>query len=1011
MTPEQWRRISGIFHGALEQAPEARQKFLDDACGAERDLRAEVERLLVAHQNAGAFGEGPIYSQNRVAVVRPSRIVADPADSSSIAAGTDAAPAMRRPRTAIALLWLMLIAGAAAFAYAGWLLVLRGGTAEWFGWQAVPRDADWIVATVPPDGPAAQLLQRGDVLTSVNGLPLVADAGPFLGLRDLDVGDSYDVVVERASESRSVRLTIAGRSNAGELIWYAVSFVWCAIGLFIGLARPESVLARLACITAVAVGLVFLQVGVVHGGPLWQPLHAVLGYHFLARFPTGRPTEGIVRGALWLAYFCGGVSAAIGLLAWPALLRGTAAAVQLMTEWDWLFRLRRPFGIAGFAVALLGMVLVLPYNYRRLTDEDQRRRVRWVVYGSIVGLAPQLWWLGVSLLERTVGPTALSRFDLAVNGFTVTIPLVLAYAVVKHRVLDIKVVVRRGVQYLLARRALQALVALPFVALLYVLLGHRDLTLTELVTETSAYLFWIALAGIALRFRRPIRAWLDRRFFREEYDREQLMLKLLDESRRVETLSELSGLVSDTVIRALHPDRAFVWYRDPRERADTATGRQGPQPEFPADERWLSWLEQRGTLAKLPVPKDAGLSRDAARSFESRGIDVVVPIADSSDRLVGALLLGAKRSEEPYNAGDSRFLNAVARQTAVIRENLRLRARLSEEVRVRHDVLARLDDRLPELLKECPACGTCFSGAVESCPADGHALVLTLPIARTLEGRYRLDRVLGKGGMGAVYEAQDLRLERIVAVKVMLSRAFGQPAALRRFRREARAAARVSHPNIVTVYDVGALEAEGAYIVMERVRGETLRAALERERVLSPAVAAQWFGPLLDGIDAAHARGIVHRDLKPENVMGERQESGALAVKILDLGLVKLRADGAEQSVSMTQDGVIMGTPDYMSPEQLLGREVDQRADLFAIGVMLLEALTGRKTLLGEADARRSPPEAIDAKPLSGDLDGLVRQCLAVDASDRPESAAVLRDRLLPLLLVESSELSSGPTP
>ncbi|RPI59018.1 MAG: serine/threonine protein kinase, partial [Lysobacterales bacterium] len=157
---------------------------------------------------------------------------------------------------------------------------------------------------------------------------------------------------------------------------------------------------------------------------------------------------------------------------------------------------------------------------------------------------------------------------------------------------------------------------------------------------------------------------------------------------------------------------------------------------------------------------------------------------------------------------------------------------------------------------------------------------------------------------------------------------------------------------------------------------------------------AEWFEPLLLGIAAAHERGIVHRDLKPENVMGERDDSGTLAVKILDLGLVKLRADESGTG-TMTREGVVMGTPDYMSPEQLLGREVDSRSDIFAIGVMLVEALTG---------ARRLPNEASTAAPASATptlppaLRDVLRHCLAAEPDDRPESVAELLGTLLPLL-------------
>jgi serine/threonine-protein kinase len=995
MTPEQWRRVSAIFHGALAERPDAQGKFLDRECGADPELRSEVERLLVAHRNAGSFGESAVFSHEHAAQAEGSSDAEPPIDA-------------RPSRAFAAAAWLAVAAATTlVFIYAAWLLVQRGGTVQAFGWEAAPRGAEWYVAVVTPNGPASGALQVGDRLVTLNGLPVVPHAGTFFGRRFLEAGDTYETVVERDGEQRAVRLAVATRTSVDELVYFGVSLVWCVIGLFVALARPQSVLARLAGATSVATGLVFLQVGVIHGAPLWQPLHGVLGFHFLARFPTGNPSRGLSRRALQLAYVVGGFAAALGLFVHGMLLiRGDAAAAELMLAHPLLFGVRRWATLLAFAIAVLGMVLVPALNYRRLTTEDQRLRVRWVVYGTILALLPQIWWTALSLYEEAAGPSALSRFDLFANAFTAAIPLVMAYAVVKHRVLDIQVVVRRGLQYLLARRALQAALVLPFLALLYIAFVNRQLTLTELATETRGYLYWIAIAGVMLAFREPIRLWLDRRFFREQYDRERLMMELLDDSRRVDSLSELSHLVSDTLLGALHPERAFVWYRDPRERiASAASGNALPPPDFPARERWLSWLELRGTAASVPLPEDAGLSPEETLGLKRRGIDVIVPIADSDDRLIGALLLGRKKSDEPYSEVDSRFLTAVAKQTAVIRENLSLRARLRDEVRVRHDVLARLDETLPDLLKECPACGACFDGAVERCPNDAEALTLSLPVSRTIDGRYRLDRSIGKGGMGAVYEARDLRLDRIVAVKIMLSRAFGQPGALRRFRREARAAARVSHPNIVTVHDVGALAGEGAYIVMERVPGDTLRATLDRAGTLSPQAAAEWFEPLLQGLAAAHAEGIVHRDLKPENVMGHREASGTLAVKILDLGLVKLRADEANATGTMTRDGVIMGTPDYMSPEQLLGREVDHRSDIFGIGVMLLEALTGARQLpdtSSTATSLGSPAQALPAaQELPPRLNDVMRRCLAAGPHDRPASVAELGAMLLPLLRTE----------
>ena len=317
-------------------------------------------------------------------------------------------------------------------------------------------------------------------------------------------------------------------------------------------------------------------------------------------------------------------------------------------------------------------------------------------------------------------------------------------------------------------------------------------------------------------------------------------------------------------------------------------------------------------------------------------------------------------------------------------------------------MLARLDDRAA-LLKECPACGACYDAGADRCVADGHALVLSLPVRRLVDSRYRLDRLIGKGGMGAVYEARDLQLERLVAVKIMLGRSFGDQRTLRRFRHEARAAAQLNHPNIVAVYDVGRLEAEGAYLVMERVHGVTLRAELQRGP-LRPRVVAEWFDQMLAGVSAAHGRGIVHRDLKPENVIGTSAGDRPFVVKILDFGLAKLAPDATLATGTMTSDGAVMGTLGYMAPEQLLGQQVDHRADIFAVGVMLAETLTGRRPFEGAGYSDFVQAALRGEYHLPGTsaeirrVDDLLQQCLARDPQNRAASAADLWQLLGPAL-------------
>jgi hypothetical protein len=198
--------------------------------------------------------------------------------------------------------------------------------------------------------------------------------------------------------------------------------------------------------------------------------------------------------------------------------------------------------------------------------------------------------------------------------------------------------------------------------------------------------------------------------------------------------------------------------------------------------------------------------------LSSLGVELAVPMIGADERLDGLLLLGAKHSEEPYAARDRKLLVGVGAQVALAYDALELRERVERERRFNRDVLSKIETANVDLTRECQLCGRCYDAPVELCPTDGGIVRPTLPVARTVDGRYRLERLLGKGGMGAVYEASDLRLKRSVAFKVLVADIFGDGAALRRFEREARVCARLSHPNVVTLYDYGPLGSHGAYI-------------------------------------------------------------------------------------------------------------------------------------------------------------------------------------------------------
>jgi serine/threonine-protein kinase len=267
---------------------------------------------------------------------------------------------------------------------------------------------------------------------------------------------------------------------------------------------------------------------------------------------------------------------------------------------------------------------------------------------------------------------------------------------------------------------------------------------------------------------------------------------------------------------------------------------------------------------------------------------------------------------------------------------------------------------------------------------------------RTLAGRYRLEEVIGRGGMSTVYRATDLSLDRVVAVKVAMDPLLERdPVYVARFKREARAAAALSHPGAVTVFDAGADDAT-RYIVMECVDGRDLAKVLRDEGPLEPARAAHITEQVADTLAAAHAAGIVHRDVKPGNVMVEGRPPAERA-KVLDFGIAR-----TPDAVSLTQTASVLGTAPYMSPEQAMGQPADARSDIYSLGCVLYEMLTGKPPFTAEVPAavlhqhvRVAPKPPRELNPaIPPALDGLVLQMLAKDPGDRPQTAAEVRDRL-----------------
>ncbi len=293
----------------------------------------------------------------------------------------------------------------------------------------------------------------------------------------------------------------------------------------------------------------------------------------------------------------------------------------------------------------------------------------------------------------------------------------------------------------------------------------------------------------------------------------------------------------------------------------------------------------------------------------------------------------------------------------------------------------------------------------------------------TRVGPYEIRSLLGAGGMGEVFLAHDDRLRRDVAIKVLPAQFATDPDRLRRFESEARAASQLNHPNILTVFDVGTDNGQ-PYVVSERLEGETLRERLVRGPV-AEREALEWARQVARGLAAAHGRGIVHRDLKPENLFLTRDGH----VKILDFGLAKLSSDGAEggsqtkvQTTYATEPGVIVGTTQYMAPEQVKGQPADHRADLFAFGVVLYEMLSGKSPFSRPSGAESmsavltdTPPPLDEVRSRRLAASGTARRALsregaraALPVGARPPVRARFREHSLGAALQHSGATRAG---
>src|SRR5882724_12908458 len=320
-------------------------------------------------------------------------------------------------------------------------------------------------------------------------------------------------------------------------------------------------------------------------------------------------------------------------------------------------------------------------------------------------------------------------------------------------------------------------------------------------------------------------------------------------------------------------------------------------------------------------------------------------------------------------------------------------------------------------MKECPACKRCFTDEINHCPQDGDATTPSLLGEPTLDARYLLERRLGQGGMGVVFQARHIFLKTSHAIKIILPDLVGNdPMLATRFRQEALAAAAIRHQNIISVTDFGMVRGTMPFLVMEFIKGKSLQEILAEEGAMSPERALELISAVANGVGAAHRQNIVHRDLKPLNIMLQDGAPVAEGLKILDFGLAKIKSGDLLGSFIQAKTSGLMGSPFYMAPEQWSDDEPDARADIYSLGVILYQMLAGEVPFKGSSIPSimkkhlTLPPPTFQSMGVSvpAGIEAVVRHSLEKEVDARIDSVETFLKELHASL--NASPISVRPT-
>ena len=811
-----------------------------------------------------------------------------------------------------------------------------------------PNFRDNQVANVTPGSPGyAAGVKQDDRIVNVDGRAVQNSLQVGSAFANTMFDHPVSIVVLRGSQEVHLQLTVkqtlaqawTSKEYLGFLVETAASLIQLLVGLLVLFKRPRD-------LTAVAAGIFLCSLGTGNAyffspsaAVIWRNLPLAIQWLIfpavilsvnglplapILLFSLSFPKPLLHRRWAWMM---------LAVLGVPVL--GSAT----ITDYIVLFAPKRDVGTFPgwlgailtlvFLVAFLAPMVILAVNYFRLREVNERRRIRLVTFGLLLFFADLLAVFLFSLSQKTLWLSAIALSPLVFGLAQVPFTICVAYAVLKQRLFQVSFIVRQSLQYAVARGAL--LIPIPILAgiLIFDLIAHKEQPFGVLLSAHGWAYALMGVAGVIAHKKRS--QWLevlDRRFYREHYNAQHLLLQTVDEIRASSNLADVAPKAVARIEQALHPEFVAILMReaaDPLYRCMASA----PPEIYPRGLSAESKLMAAFRLFAKPLQISLGesgwlkqqLPSEDTNFLREARIDLMVPIAIAPHGREALMVLGLKKSEEPYGSEDQELLSGIGSALALLLER---------------PVTSALGG-----FEECPRCGLCYESGMGRCSNEG-AQLTRVPFKRLLTSRYRLERRLGRGGMGTVYKATDTFLERAVAVKLIREELVTSSDAAERFRREAKAAASFAHPNLVTVHDFGVDSDTRVFLVMELLEGFTLRQRLVQQQKLATQQILHVLGGVCSGLEAAHENGLIHRDLKPENIFLVHSGEGEVA-KILDFGLAKFLISPTDPAAATvdTVTGVLVGTPQYMSPDQLNGEIASPAWDIWALAVITYEMLTG----------------------------------------------------------------------